>query len=72
MNKTTISRRYFPHATPQSALRMFNRYLHRAKGLLDELYRAYYRPDDRHLTPRQVQIIYAYLGEPFDDSLEDL
>ena len=36
-------------------------------GLLDELYRAHYRPDDRHLTPRQVQIIYAYLGEPFGE-----
>lgn len=64
MNKTDLARQYFPEATPQSALRMLNRYMHRAVGLLDELYRAFYRPDDRHLTPRQVQIIYNYLGEP--------
>lgn len=71
MNKTTLARLYFPMATPQSALRMLNRYLHRAVGLLDELYRAHYRPDDRHFTPRQVQIIYAYLGEPSGEE-EDL
>lgn len=64
MNKTDLARQYFPDATPQSALRMLNRYMHRAIGLLDELQRAFYRPDDRHLTPRQVQIIYNYLGEP--------
>lgn len=64
MTKTDLARQYFPDATPQSALRMLNRYMHRAVGLLDELTRAFYRPDDRHLTPRQVQIIYAYLGEP--------
>ena len=64
MNKTDLARQYFPDATPQSALRMLNRYMHRAVGLLDELARAFYRPDDRHLTPRQVQIICAYLGEP--------
>lgn len=64
MTKTELARLYFPDAATQSALRMLNRYMHRAVGLLDELRAAYYRPDDRHLTPRQVQIIYAYLGEP--------
>lgn len=34
LNKTDLARQYFPEATPQSALRMLNRYMHRAVGLL--------------------------------------
>ena len=62
--KGELAMMYSPRAKYESAIRMLNRYMHRAVGLLDELTRAFYRPDDRHLTPRQVQIIYAYLGEP--------
>ena len=62
--KSELAQLYSPGAKYESAIRMLNRYLHRCRGLLDELMALGYRPDDRRFTRPQVQVIFDYLGEP--------
>ena len=62
--KSELALLYSPGVKYESAIRMFNRYLHRCRGLLDELMSLGYRPDDRRFTRPQVQVIFDYLGEP--------
>ena len=62
--KSELALLYSPGVKYESAIRMFNRYLHRCRGLLDELMALGYRPDDRRFTRPQVQVIFDYLGEP--------
>ena len=62
--KGELAMLYSPRAKYESAIRMLNRYLHRCRGLLDELMALGYRPDDRRFTRPQVQVIFDYLGEP--------
>lgn len=62
--KGELARLYSPGAKYESAIRMLNRYLHRCHGLLEELARLGYRPDDRRFTRPQVAVIFGYLGEP--------
>lgn len=62
--KGELARLYSPRATRESAIRMLNRYLHRCRGLLDELARLGYRADDRRFTRQQVAVIFRHLGEP--------
>ncbi|MBO5676506.1 MAG: DUF4248 domain-containing protein [Bacteroidaceae bacterium] len=46
------------------AVHLFRQELHLTRGLLDALKRVGYRENQRVLTPRQVQVIEEYLGEP--------
>ncbi|MBQ3239219.1 MAG: DUF4248 domain-containing protein [Bacteroidaceae bacterium] len=62
--KGELARLYSPGAKYESAIRMFNRYLHRCHGLLERLIAMGYRPDDRRFTRPQVQLIFEQLGEP--------
>ena len=62
--KGELAMMYSPRAKYESAIRMLNRYLHRCRGLMDELMSLGYRPDDRRFTRPQVQVIFEYLGEP--------
>ena len=62
--KVELAMLYSPRAKYESAIRMLNRYLHRCRGLLDELMDMGYRPDDRRFTRPQVKLIFDYLGEP--------
>ena len=62
--KGELAQLYSPTATRKSALRLFNKYLHRAHGLLEALDEVGYIPAARHLTRRQVEVIVEYLGEP--------
>ena len=62
--KGELAMLYSPRAKYESAIRMLNRYLHRCRGLLDELMAMGYRPDDRRFTRPQVKLIFDYLGEP--------
>lgn len=64
IGKQELARMYFPNASEQNAVRMLNRYLYRAHGLMPELERIGFRIKDRHFTRRQVQLIFEYLGEP--------
>lgn len=59
-----ISQMYFPTSTPKSAGAQFKRWLKYNSQLWDELERSGYRNGQRLLTPRQVALVFHYLGEP--------
>ena len=63
--KRELAMLYAPGVCPKSALRLFNSYLHRAKGLLPALEAAGYSRAARHFTPKQLALVLTYLGEPF-------
>jgi len=60
-----LARLYFPFATPHSATVMLRRWILRNDNLLSKL-RAIGDPvsHQKTLTPRQVQTIVEFLGEP--------
>lgn len=55
---------YYPGRGYKASLRAFRKELEFTRGLLDALKATGYRENQRLLTPRQVQVIEAYLGEP--------
>jgi hypothetical protein len=55
---------YYPHLSYKRAVHLFRQELRLTRGLLDALKRVGYRENQRVLTPRQVQVIEEYLGEP--------
>ena len=55
---------YYPHLSYKRAVHLFRDELRLTRGLLDALKRVGYRENQRVLTPRQVQVIEEYLGEP--------
>lgn len=55
---------YFPTVSPRTAQRLFRRELQHNRGLWQALHDADYRLTQKRLTPRQVQLIFQYLGEP--------
>ena len=63
-DKRTLALRYFPHSTPAAALRRMERWMNQAHGLQEALRATGYRRRNRTLTPRQLRIVYDYLGEP--------
>lgn len=60
-----LAQLYFPFVTPHSATVMFRRWILRNQNLLSSLH-AIGDPiaHQKTLTPRQVQIIVEFLGEP--------
>ena len=62
--KTDIAQKYFPDVDEQSAMRLLNREIHGTRGLLEALNASGYNARAHRLTPRQVEILYRYLGEP--------
>ena len=65
LNKGDLAQMYSPHVCRKSALRLLNSYIHRAKGLLPALEATGYSRSARHFTPRQLELVLEYLGEPF-------
>lgn len=55
---------YFPTVSPRSAQRLFRRELQNNRDLWNALQIANYRSSQKRFTPRQVQLIFQYLGEP--------
>ncbi len=64
--KAELAHLYNPTMTYDCALRTFRRWLIRVPVLCDELKRTGYQDKQHVLSPRQVQIIFRYLGEPPD------
>ena len=62
--KSELAQLYSPGAKYESAIRMLNLYLHRCVGLMDELLRLGYSPNNRRFTRQQVAVVFDYLGEP--------
>lgn len=55
---------YYPDHGYKRAVHLFRQELRLTIGLLDALKAVGYRENQRLLTPRQVQVIEEYLGEP--------
>ena len=55
---------YYPDRGYKRAVRLFRQELKETRGLLQALTDAGYHGNERILTPRQVEIIEDYLGEP--------
>jgi len=55
---------YSPDSTPDVARHRLTRWINGDPELLSALHAAGYQDNQRILTPRQVSIIYDYLGTP--------
>ena len=55
---------YYPDHGYKRAVHLFRQEIRQTRGLLDALQAIGYRDRQRVLTPRQVQVIEDYLGEP--------
>lgn len=55
---------YYPDRGYKRAVHLFRQELRLTRGLLDALKAVGYRDNQRVLTPRQVQVIEGFLGEP--------
>lgn len=65
IRKNELAMKYFPHATtPKLARDNLTRWINRCKPLLMAMAQAHYNTHDWYYTPRQVELIYEYLGEP--------
>ena len=62
--KAELAHLYSPGASRASALRLLNKYIHTADGLLDALQRTGYTRGSRHFTRYQVRLIFEAIGEP--------
>ena len=64
-SKGTLAMMYFPDArSVKSATNRLARWMKLCVGLLPALQETGYTPKQKRLTPRQVEIIFYYLGEP--------
>lgn len=64
-----LAQAYFPGcSTPENAVRCLSREIKRCLPLLKKLELTGYKPySHRVLSPRQVEIIFAELGNPYDE-----
>ena len=59
-----LAMKYYRQRSHKRAVHLFRQELRLTRGLLDALKAVGYRENQRVLTPRQVQVIGEYLGEP--------
>ena len=65
IRKSDLAMKYFPNATtPKLARDNLTRWINRCTPLLHAMARAHYNTHDWYYTPRQVELIYQYLGSP--------
>ena len=62
--KKELALRYFPDSAPRTAVNHLRAWIIRCKPLHDELTLMGYHKTSKAFTPRQVQAIVDYLGEP--------
>lgn len=55
---------YYPDRGYKRAVHLFRQEIQLTRGLLPSLEKIGYKPNQRILTPRMVQLIEEYLGEP--------
>ena len=55
---------YYPHLSYKRAVHLFRQELRLTRGLFQALTDLGYKGNQRILTPRQVQVIEDFLGEP--------
>ena len=59
-----LAMQYYPDHSYKSAVRLFREEIRLTRGLLAALKAVGYKENKRKLTPRQVQVIEKFLGEP--------
>lgn len=64
--KSTLAQAYFPDQACQieSSVHRLTRWIRNNRALSAALLATGYRPQQKHYTPQQVQLIFEYLGEP--------
>ena len=63
-SKQDLDMAYFPDCSKKTASRLFAREINLTPGLLDALRPTGYRPAQKRLSPRQLQILFSHLGQP--------
>ena len=64
MFKQDLAMAYFPDRSKESAGKLLAREIHTNEPLMAELSRTAYSPKRKLLSPKQLQIIFSFLGEP--------
>jgi hypothetical protein len=59
-----LAMRYYPGRAYKTAIRAFRKEIAETRGLLQALMDTGYKPHQRRFSPRQMQIIEDFLGEP--------
>ena len=59
-----LAMRYYPGRGYKRAVHLFRQELEHTRGLLEALQDVDYRPQQRTLNKRQLEVIQAFLGEP--------
>lgn len=59
-----LAMRYYPGRAYKTAIRAFRQEIAETRGLMQALTDTGYKPHQRRLSPRQMQIIEDFLGEP--------
>lgn len=62
--KQELAMLYFPDTDPKTATNHLMRWLNRSPALLEKLKDMHYRRSDKFFTPRQVDLVVDFLGEP--------
>ena len=62
--RTELAQRYCPLLTPDAAWRKLKRWIALNRDLTHELQQLGYIPSQRSFTPKMVELIFYYLGEP--------
>ncbi|MBR2103266.1 MAG: DUF4248 domain-containing protein [Prevotella sp.] len=62
--RTELAMKYLPHLQPSSAWSCLRRWINHNRELREELQKLGYDGRQRVFTPRQVEAIMRYLGEP--------
>ena len=62
--KQDLAMAYFPDHSKESASKRLANEIHSNKPLMAALQATGYRPPQKRLSPRQLQILFSFLGEP--------
>lgn len=62
--KQDLAMAYFDGCSKKTASRLLAREINLTPGLLNALQATGYRPAQKRLSPRQLQILFSFLGEP--------
>ena len=64
LRKGDLAQMYSPLVCRKSALRLLNKYIHHAKGLLPALEATGYSHAAHSFTRKQLELIITFIGEP--------
>ena len=62
--KQDLASAYFPNNSKQTSSKRFAHEIHSNKPLMSALQSTNYSPQRKLLSPKQLQIIFSFLGEP--------